>query len=222
MSGVRLVLRGLHDTFENLVYFAIASLAWWACLFTVVLGPAATVALFAHADPRHGTATDRPSLGETKAIVLRNLWSSWKLVLVVAPLVLLLVFNIGFYADSSSPLRVTILLWAFLLILAVPILGSALSLVALDRREPLAALKTGFILVGARLPAVLVMLLLLAVIVPIGVALVIPAALFLPATIAAIFNRFVLTTLRIAIPDPLAPTAEREAEGPEPRRRWRG
>lgn len=222
MTGFRLVFRGLHDTFENLISFAVVSLAWWACLATIVLGPAATVALFVHADPRLGTTTDRPSLGETKQIVRSHLWSSWKLVLAVLPLVLLLVFNIGFYASSANPLRVTIMLWSFLLLLAVPIVGAALSLVALGGREPIAALKTAFVLVGARLPTVAAVLLLLAVIVPLGVALVIPAALFLPATIAAIFDRFVLTTLRIAIPDPLAPTAEREAEGPEPRRRWRG
>lgn len=221
MSGVRLVLRGLHDTFENLVYFAVVSLGWWICVLTIVLGPAATIALFVHADPRHGTVTDRPSFAETRAIVARNLWSAWKLVLIVLPLALLLVFNIGFYAESDSPFRVTILLWIFLLILAAPVLLTAFALVALDRREPIAALKSGFILVGARLPAVFVLLVLLTPIVLLGSALVIPAACFLPATIAAVFDRFVLTTLRVTIPDPLVPTPEREAEGPE-KRRFRG
>lgn len=219
MSGLRIVLRGLHDTFENLAYFALISLFWWACQFSVVFGPAATLALFIHADPRHGTVTDRPSIQETLQLLYRNLWAAWRLVLIALPFVALLVYNAGYYGESTGVLGAVTPLWIALLVLCPAVIWSAFALSALEPRGAVAAYKTALLLVAARMPAVLLITLLLAIILPIGAVLVVPAAVFLPATVAAIFNRFVLTSLRVAIPDPLAPTAEREREGPEPRRR---
>jgi hypothetical protein len=222
MRGVRLVLRGLHDTFENLAYCAIVSLFWWVCQLLIVTGPAATIALFVHADPRHGTVTDRPSLEETLQLVRRNLWSGWRLILLALPVEALLVYNVGYYTRDNSVLSLATPLWVALLFLSPTIIRTAVAHSALDGRGAIDAYKASFRIVGGRLPTVLVILVLLAVILPIGAVLVIPLAMFLPSTVAAIFNRLVLTSLRLEIPDPLAPTVERVAEGNPARRRiWR-
>jgi hypothetical protein len=65
------------------------------------------------------------------------------------------------------------------------------------------------------------MIVLMAVVALIAAVLVVPFIMFVPATVAAIFNRFVLAGLRIEIPDPLAPTPERAAEV-QKRRKWFG
>src|SRR3954463_14269949 len=102
MTGLRLVGRGLHDTFENLAYFCIATLLWWVAQFTIVLGPPATIALYTHTDPRHGTVTDRPTLAETARAAISNFWPAWKLVLIQLPFIALFVYNVGYYGASTS------------------------------------------------------------------------------------------------------------------------
>jgi hypothetical protein len=80
----------------------------------------------------------------------------------------------------------------------------------------LAALMT-----GAHLGHALLMMLLIVAVGVLFAILVVPFILFMPAFVAAVFNRFVLSSLRVSIPNPLEPTAERTAEGKE-RRRWFG
>jgi len=222
MNGARIVGRGLADTYDNLIYFALLSLVWWVCLFTVILGPAATIALFAHADPRIGTLNDRLSPSETIWLIVRSIWRGWRLALLILPILLLLSYNIAFYGTRTSAIGILSPLWLFLFVIGLMIAASAFAIEALRAEErALAAARLAIIMVGAQLPrAVLVMLLTIAVGAVFAV-LIVPFILFFPATVAAISNRFVLSGFRIAIPNPLDPTPERAAEGKE-RRKWWG
>src|SRR6187551_2444323 len=114
MKGARFVGRGLADTYDNLVYFTVLTLIWWVCVLSIVLAPSATLALFAHADPRIGTVSDRPSLSETFRFILRNIWRGWRLALLTVPILLLLSYNIGYYGTRSSAIGILSPLWMFL------------------------------------------------------------------------------------------------------------
>jgi uncharacterized membrane protein YesL len=223
MKGARFVGRGLADTYENLVYFTLLTLIWWVCLISIVLAPSATLALFTHADPRIGTVSDRPSLSETFGFILRNIWRGWRLALLTVPILLLLSYNIGYYGTQTSAIGILSPLWFFLFVIAVMITVSAFSIQALREEEStITAGKLATVVVGAHLfHAILMIILTVAVGLLFGV-LIIPFILFFPATVAAIFNRFVLSGFRVPIPNPLAPTPERAAEGKEKRRKWWG
>jgi hypothetical protein len=222
MNGARLVGRGLHDTFENLIGYVIMTIAWWLCVFLVVPCPSATRALFIHADPRHGTLTDRPSWNETVSYIWDGLWRSWRLALLTLPVLLILIYNVFLYDNGDSPFGVFTPLWTVLLFFGCAITASAYSLSALDDVDAKTAVKRAAILVVSRAPQIIVLNLLLLIILTVGTLLVVPTAMFLPMTVAATFNRFVLSTRNITIPDPLAPTDERLAEGKSSRRKWWG
>jgi uncharacterized membrane protein YesL len=222
MTGARLVLRGLADTYDHLVYFTLITLFWWLCVGLILPGPAATIALFTHADPRIGTLTDRPSWAETLRLIRANLWRGWRLALITVPVLLLVLYNISFYGRGTSALGLLAPLWLFLLLIGLLITMSACSISALLQEESAkTAAKLAVVLVGARLPRGLLLLLCTSIVVLLGSVLIVPAVMFIPATVAAIVNRFVLTGLRLDIPDPLSPTPERLAEA-QKHRKWFG
>jgi uncharacterized membrane protein YesL len=222
MNGARLVGRGLADTYDNLVYYTLISLMWWGCLATIVLAPAATLALFAHADPRIGTAKDRPAPSETIRYILQHIWRGWRLALITVPVLLLLTYNIAFYGTRTSAIGILAPFWFFLSVIGFMITVAAFSIsVQLEEKRAFRVAKLAAILVAARLGHALLMIALTFVVALIAAVLVVPFIMFVPATVAAIFNRFVLTGLRIEIPDPLAPTPERAAEA-QKRRKWFG
>lgn len=222
LKGARYVGRGLKDTYDNLVHFTLMSLAWWICVLSVVLAPAATLALFAHADPRIGTSRDRPSAGETIRFVIGNVWRGWRLGLLTLPVVLLLSYNIAFYGARTSALGILAPLWLLLFLISVLITASAFAIQALlEERRALASIRLSAIMVGAHLGHALLMLVLIVGFAMVFAVLIVPFIFFTPAFIAAVLSRFTLSSLRVSIPDPLEPTPERAAEGKE-RRKWWG
>jgi hypothetical protein len=222
MNGARIVLRGLADTYEHLIYYTLVTLLWWACIVLIIPGPAASLALFRHADPRIGTLKDRPNWSETLNLIWTSLWRGWRLALLTLPVLLLVIYNIGFYGGNANALGLLAPLWFFLFLIGYLITLSTFSIAALlDEERARTAGKLAFILVGARLPHGLLLLFCLAIVVLLSCVLVVPAIMFMPATIAATINRFVLTGLRIDIPDSTAPTPELLAEGKK-QRKWFG
>jgi uncharacterized membrane protein YesL len=222
MNGARLAIRGIGDTYDNLVYFTLASLMWWTCMILIVPGPAGTIALFAHADPRIGSLTDRPSWSETLRLIVGNLWRGWRVAILTLPALVLLTYNIVFYGSRSSAIGILAPLWLLLLLIGFLITLSAFSIAALlDEQSAIVSIKLAVILVGAHLPRALVMLILLSILLLLSGVLVVPFVMFAPAATAAVINRFVLTGLRVSVPDPLAPTPERAAEAKKGRR-WFG
>lgn len=206
------MLRGLSDTLEHLLPFTIASLAWWISVFSIVLAPGGTLALFEATDPRVISQLDRPSLAELARMARRHLRSGWKLALPVTVPVFVLLWNLRAYGVLSHGLGVLGPLWAVLLLTWLSLAACACSLVALVGRSPLPALREAGILIAATLPRALVAGIIVWLLLAIGGVLVVPIFMFLPAVVAAVTNRYVLDALGIAIVDPLAPTLERARE----------
>jgi len=222
MTGIRFVLKGLSDTFENLVYFLLMTLAWWLAIAIFPFAPAATMALFVHADPRHGSSSDRLTWSETLHYIRTNFIKGWLLALATIPFLGLFAFNFFYYGNSTNFLGILTPLWFVLFFFGFGTTATAFSHAALTELPIKRSLRTALLMTGARLPVVIPMLLFLVAVNLFGAFLVIPLAMFIPMTNAAVFNRFVLASLKINIVDPLEPTPERLAEGKEPRRFFPG
>lgn len=206
------MLKGLSDTLEHLLPFTIASLAWWVAVLTVVLAPGATIALFRAADPRATSDFNRPSLRESFATARREFGLGWRLALVCLPVIAVLLWNLRFYGLNGSGVSLLAPLWIVLLLVAIVVSAAAFSMAALYDQPWRASLSAAAVQAATELPTALVISLLLWPVLILGGLLVVPIFMFLPATAAAVVNRFVLAGRGEAIPDPLAPTEERARE----------
>jgi uncharacterized membrane protein YesL len=212
MRGIRIVGRGLHDTLEHLLAFAVLSMSWWAGVFLIITAPPATLALFWQADPRIGTERDRPSARETISFMRAHFSQSWGLALITMPLIGVLIVNIVLIRPDENKLGVLAPVWLFLLIVASFITAGAFTHVALLDFRVVPALKQSALMTAAHFPRIIIIAILLWIIIVLSVVLVIPMILFLPATFAATIERFVLDALKIPVIDPLSPTDERMIE----------
>jgi hypothetical protein len=210
--GVRIFLRGLSDTLENLLQFVLCSLIWWGCCLTVILAPGAVLAIFEAADPRFSSGFDRPGPRAFLRNAVHHLRQGWKLTLMAGPVLAILTYNLWFYGAAESRLSLLTPAWLVLLLIGSLVALSAFAIVALLGQPPLSALRAAAILTGARVGHALVVGILLYVVLAIGTVLVVPLIMFLPATVAATINRLVLDGLQIPVHDPLAPTDERRIE----------
>ncbi|MGH2562161.1 MAG: hypothetical protein ACRDJH_24135 [Thermomicrobiales bacterium] len=211
MRGLRIVLRGMKDTFEHLLPFTMASLGWWLCVFLIVPAPGATIALFRLTDPRVSSELERQSIRQSVDVIWANLRRGWGVAALTVPILLILVINLA-TVGSAARLAILVPLWAILLLLGVAATLSAFALAALFDQPALDAVKHSLLLTGARLPRALFVVVLLWLIVFLGTVLVVPLFMFLPAAVAAAANRMVLDGLGVEIYDPLAPTEERLRE----------
>lgn len=222
LNPVRVVWRGLRDTIDQLYVFALASILWWLSLALVVTIPAATLTLFRIADPRHRTTGGRPSFTEALRLGLASFARSWRLALITLAPLLLVGFNLAFYARRENHLSLLAPLWVVLLLLGVAVTLCAYSICALLDRPAVASLRLATHLTGARMLPLLGTLLLLLLVCLLAAFLVVPFVLLGPALIATTVNRVVLTGLGLPIGDPDAPTPERAAEaGSTPSGRFR-
>lgn len=212
MRGVRIVLKGLSDTLEHLLPYSLASLGWWVAVFTVVLAPGATLALFRVADPRATSDLDRPSLRESAAFAVQFQGRGWRLALMCLPVIAVLIWNLQYYSLSQSRIVILAPLWIALLLVAIFVTAAAFSAAALLDEPWRTALRGAAVETGRQLPAALVISAMLWPLLLLGALLVVPVFMFLPATFAAVFNRFVLASRGIPIVDPLVPTEERAVE----------
>jgi hypothetical protein len=207
---LRLIGRGLSDTFEHLLGYVLASLAWWVAVLTVVAAPAATVALFAFTDPRR--AIDRPEWRDVLVDARRGFARGWAVTLIVGGLLLVLVLNLYTYGGTGSELAWLAPLWVLLLLIGTAIGLATMAAVALIDAGLRGAFKWGAYVVASAPFRSLFMVLMFVVYVSVGGLLVIPLIMLVPALIAATVNRLVLGQLQIPVVDPLAPTEERVHE----------
>lgn len=212
MRGVRIALKGLSDTLEHLLPFALASLAWWVGVFTVVFAPGATLALFRLADPRTLSDLDRPTVRESARQARGEAKRGWRLAVVCLPILAILVRNLWFYGLGGKRFSWLAPFWIALLLLALMVTVAAFSRAALFTESPRAALRGGSLLVARILPTALIVTVLLWLFFLLCAVLVVPVFMFLPATIAATANRLVLWAANVPVADPLSPTVERLAE----------
>jgi len=205
-------MRGLRDTMEHLLTFLVATLGFWLGLITVVFAPGALLTLFFITDPRHGAETDNPSIRSTLHY-LRGHWRrSWALGIATIPALGLLFYNAVFYSRHSGVLNALTPLWIVLFALGLMIAMAAFSASALLDRPVKASLRLGVLITGKALPRYAIVTILTGTLTFAGALLIVPVLLVLPATIAAIANRLVLSELAIAVIDPNAPTPELLAE----------
>ena len=210
MSLLKLIWRGVRDLFDQLLAFSLYSISWWICAITVVGGPPATVALFSMCDPRRKVA--QPEFSDAIAVFRESFRRSWPIALITVPLVLILGWNVSFFAGSDHPLIVLVPLWVILMII-LTILGTyAFSVAAtMESRWRNAYRGATYILVLRPIRSIILFVILLVLMTAFTV-MVIPMLLFGPALLAAIVNRFVLESLDVPIIDPDAPTSERQYE----------
>ena len=212
MRGIRIVGRGLHDTLEHLLAFAVLSMSWWAGVFLIITAPPATLALFWQADPRIGTEGIGPLHPRNNQLHARSFFS-----------------ELGLGADHDAADRCVDRQYrahpsgreqtrgagaslALLLIVASFITAGAFTHVALLDFRVVPALKQSALMTAAHFPRIIIIAILLWIIIVLSVVVVIPMILFLPATFAATIERFVLDALKIPVIDPLSPTDERMIE----------
>src|ERR687897_652358 len=210
MKTLRLIGRGLTDTLESLLPFVLLTLAWWLCLCLVIPAPAATVTLAAMADPRRAVA--RPDWREVFGAVRRNLWRGWGVVLPPLPFVAVLLANLSFYGGRTERWDVLVPLWTVLLVFALAVALYAFAVAGLTDVTAWSATKRAGLLIVRRPGQALVVAVVVLFVIAVGVALVVPLVMFVPALTAAVVNRVVLDGLGLPVLDPLAPTDERRVE----------
>jgi uncharacterized membrane protein YesL len=212
MRGFRIVLKGMHDTFEHLLTYTLASMAWWLGVLPIVTAPAATLALFTQTDPRIGTEKDRPTWRETLSYARAHFFQAWGLALMTVPLIAVLIVNIVTIRPGENDFGVLAPIWLFLLLIAALITTGGFAGVALLGQRPVEALKRSALLTAAHLPRALIVAVLLWLVIVISSVLIVPLFTFLPALVAATVNRFVLDVHGVDVVDPLTPTEERRRE----------
>jgi uncharacterized membrane protein YesL len=211
-GGWRIALKGLSDTFENLLSFTLASLAWWLGVITLLFAPAATRALFQAADPRIVSNTDRPSVANAFQRPFAGSGRAWRLALIIGLPVLVLLSNLRFYTSEVNGWSLLIPLWLMVLVTLVVVGLTAFSIESLLGAPLGRSLRMAAVLCFGQPRRVASMLLVAGPVVLLGIVVVVPIATLLPATVAAIINRFVLESLAIPIVDPLTSTGERQIE----------
>ena len=210
MGTLRLIGRGLTDTLESLLPFALLTLAWWICLCLVIPAPAATVTLAAMTDPRRAVA--RPDWREALDVVRRSLWRGWGVVLSFLPFVAVLLVNLSFYGGGTDRWGALVPLWTLLLLFALAGALYAFAVAGLTDATAWSAAKRAGLLVVQRPGQALVVAVVVLSVIAVGAALVVPLVMLVPALIAAVVNRVVLDGLGLPVLDPLAPTDERLVE----------
>ena len=212
MRGLHIVLKGLSDTLEHLLPFTLASLGWWLGIVSILFGPGATQSLFRITDPRIISELERPGIRPGFSNPFKLEGRVWGVAaLTVIPIAVLLA-NLSWSSNSTNIWTLLIPLWLILLISFGVIGLMSFSIVALFKNSARESIRIAAVLAYGRPGCTIPFLLALAPVVIICAGLVIPAFLFLPALIAASFNRLVLDGLGMPIPDPLAPSDERQVE----------
>lgn len=212
MRGWRIALKGLSDTLEYLLPFVIASVSWWVSLVTVVLAPVTTRSLFRVADPRVTSNLERADIWENAREPFAKGGNTWRLLGITLVPIIILLGNLAFYTASDRGWRLLIPLWFILLCMFVIVSLVAWSIVSLFDQPAGHALRLAAAISLGRPRQLFSALLVAAPIVLIASLLVVPLFLFVPATIAAMTNRFTLDGLGIKVEDPLEPSEERVAE----------
>jgi uncharacterized membrane protein YesL len=226
VRALRVVGRGLRDTYDNLYSFCMASVLWWMATLPVVLlwpiipgfallgfllfGPAATLALFAATDPRR--AVSRPDLAEMLAIWRSRLTYSWKLIAVTLPIPLVLFNNILVFGGSSDALATLTPLWTVLFVIMVSLTLVAFGVAAMFELSIRETLKRAvYVLVAAPFRTLFVLAWIVILIV-LGAVMVVPLILFVPALVGAILDRHLVQVFKLEVIDPNTPTEERLLE----------
>ncbi len=207
---LKLVWRGIRDLFEQFVLFCLFSMVWWFCVILIVPAPPATVALAAMADPRRMGAA--PEFGDAVEVFKSSWKRSWGIALLTIPFLVMLFWNLTFFAGSNHPLAPMIPLWIIMMILLFIVTIYAFAIAGTMESGIRNAFRGAmFVLVSRPFMSIFLSLFLVVLVFLMSVT-VLPMLLIGPALVFSIVNRFSLTILGEEIIDPSTPTNERADE----------
>ncbi len=235
MRGFSNLWRAIRDTFDQILPFMLGSILWWIAVFIpfivfVALGAAlptllgyalvivgliigagpATTLLAKWVDPR--LIVDRPSWRDLGDWAREYAVRGWIVAAFAFTALGVLLLNLVFYAQSGSLFTVLVPLWLFLIVIGAIVAFISLAIVSLTDATPRQAFRRSGYVIASAPGQSLILALWILVTVLVGAALVVPLVLLTPPLILAATNRLVLNQLQIPIPDPNAPTDEREVE----------
>ena len=240
MRFVSLIWRGLRDVFEQLVFMASLSLGWWLCaaplaagvllflltplaapvtILTSFLIPPATVTLFSMADPRR--MVNKPDFHDAVEVFAGSVRRGWAIGAATVPFLIILFWNVSFFAGKASFLAAFVPLWLIMFIFLFILMLYMFSLAGTMESRLRNAFRGGMFVLITRPFTAAVLSVLIIVVGALFTVLVLPMLLIGPALMAAVINRFVLDALQVEVIDPNAPTSERMYEreqglNPEP------
>lgn len=231
MAFLTILWRGMRDLYSSFSYFILLSLAFWLCCAPILLGvgflampiiywplfvvttvlvPPALTCLFALGDPRE--VVSRREWSEVPRLFASVFVRSWKVALgTILPLVMI-AWNIDFFAGSGHVLEFLIPLWGVMWIFVFVLTLYCFSLAGTHESGLRNAFRGGmYTLVKFPFRAIGLSIFLLVTGYMATVALL-PMLVIGPPFFATIVNRFVFDALDVYVIDPDAPTDERAYE----------
>jgi uncharacterized membrane protein YesL len=206
----KLLWGGLKDTFSQFMMYALLSIIWWVCALLIIPGPPATVALMSVTDPRRMGAA--PELADAIDVFKASWRRSWGIALFTIPFLVMLSWNISYFAGRDHILATMIPLWLIMWLLLQIITMYSFSVAGTMESGVKNAFRGAmFVLISRPFMSIFLGIFMLLLVLTLGV-MVIPLLLIGPALVACILNRFTLTILGEEINDPSAPTPERHDE----------
>jgi uncharacterized membrane protein YesL len=205
-----LIWRGTRDCFDQMISFAMYSMLWWLCVIVIIPGPAATLALYAVCDPRR--RIDHPEFSDAVAVFRSGFIRSWKVALVTVPFLLILAWNLFFFAGTDHVLIALVPLWLIMFVILFVVTFYAFSRAATMESGPRNALRGAMYVLASRPFLSLGLSVVLLGVGSLFSVTVLPMVLLGPALFACIVNRVVLDTLGVPVIDPDSPTEERVVE----------
>lgn len=209
MRFLRLVGSGFKDTYNQFLALVLYSVVWWISIVLIIPGPPATVALFAMADPRRSTQV--PDWEEVRSIFFTSFKRAWFIALLFVPIELILIIDLAFFGGNQG-LGVLTPLWTLMIILVAIVGMFAFSVAGTMESGWKNAYRGAFYLLVTRPFRSFFLILFVFALEFVMLFMVVPFILLGPGLVASIINRFTLAGLKVDVPDPNAPTSEREME----------
>lgn len=231
MQFLKILGRGLRDVYDQFAWFMVLSVTFWVAVLPVFVGfvlvraslaflpvaivtlafvPPALTTLFFATDPRLIVA--KPEWSEMKDVFIGSLVRSWKIGLVTILPLIMIGWNIGFFAGTNQTLAVFVPLWAVMWVFIFILTFYMFCLAGTHESGLSNAFRGGmFTLVKYPFRSLILSLLILFTGFYMTIALL-PMLIIGPALYAAIINRVVFDALEVYVIDPNSPTDERAWE----------
>lgn len=231
MDFFKILWRGIRDVYDSFVYYILVSLAFWMCcapmlvgygflsvsiivaplfILTAILVPPALTVLFAMTDPR--TSINRISWSEAAGLMRSEFVRSWKIAIITIVPLIIIAWNIAFFAGSDHNLSLLVPLWVVMWVFLFILSHYCYSLAGTHESGWRNAFRGGmFVLVSFPFRSIGLSLLIIIFGYFFTIALL-PMLVIGPPLFSSIVNRFVFAALEVEVIDPEAPTDERAYE----------
>lgn len=231
MVFFKILWRATRDVYDSFMYFILVSLAFWLLCFPMVFGygflamgplmapifiltaallPPALLVLYALVDPR--LVVNRMEWRDAFDLVRSSFVRSWKIALITLLPLLMIGWNIAFFAGSGHTLELFVPLWIIMWIFLFILTLYCFCLAGTHESNWRNAFRGGmYVLV--KFPFRTISLALFVLIFGyMSFLALLPMLVIGPAFFAAVVTRFVFDALEVHVIDPNAPTDERAYE----------